>query len=266
MSKPSSPTPLPALLLSTDFDGTLLDHSLPPPLAPEFFDWLENERRRRRVVWIINTGRDWESLHDELIQRQARIWPDWVVLVEREIHRIINQRQEPLPCWNRRCQETHDDLFHRAAPQLQQTRRDLAHFPDLQLITDIGSPLGLIAASPEQADEVQTALEPLLRAFPEMHSVRNSVYFRFAHIDFQKGSCLARIAQEEGIPPENCFAAGDHLNDLPMLDPRHAHQLCCPSNAVPAVQAQVRLHQGHVSRQSTHLGVVEALEQFFNFK
>ena len=37
----------PPLLISTDFDGTLVDHDAPVPLAPDFFDWLEAARQRR---------------------------------------------------------------------------------------------------------------------------------------------------------------------------------------------------------------------------
>ncbi|MDZ4788537.1 MAG: HAD-IIB family hydrolase [Blastochloris sp.] len=251
------------LLLSTDFDGTLLDHSLPGPLAPDFFDWLETTRQQRRVIWIINTGRDWASLDYELTKRQARCLPDWVVLVEREIHQLEDGTKKSLACWNDRCQSVHDDLFLRAAHHIEQTRQDLTRFPNLQIITDVGSPLGLIAESEAQAHEVQAALQPLLDAFPEMHSVRNSIYFRFAHIDYHKGSCLDRIGQHEAIPPERRFAAGDHLNDLPMLHRHLAQHLTCPSNSVAEVKNQVLRQNGHVSELSTYLGIVEGLKLHF---
>ena len=255
--------PLPPLLISTDFDGTILDHDLPSPMAPEFFDWLEETRKVRRVVWVINTGRDWTSLDYDLTRRQARFLPDWVVLVEREIHRLNSGSLQGLPCWNRQCKEVHEELFLRAEKAIENTRKELARFANLQIITDIGSPLGLIAESEEQANDVQTAIQPLLDAFPEMHTVRNSVYFRFAHVDFHKGSCLNRIAEEEKIPLEQRFAAGDHFNDLLMLDSKIAHHLTCPANAVPEVKAKVREHGGHVSDLTTHFGVVEGLRLRF---
>jgi len=95
------------LLLSTDFDGTILNHDLPAPMAPGFFDWIEQERQRREVIWVINTGRDWDSLQEELQSRQARFMPDWVVLVEREIHHLESGSLVPLNHWNQRCTETH---------------------------------------------------------------------------------------------------------------------------------------------------------------
>lgn len=251
------------ILISTDFDGTLLDHSQTGPLAPEFFDWLEETRKLRRVVWIINTGRDWDSLDFELTKRQARTMPDWVVLVEREIHQLQAGTKTALSCWNDQCQLTHADLFQRAELSLNKLREELAAFTNLKIIVDVGSPLGLIAESEAQAIEIEAALQPLLQAFPDMHSVRNSVYFRFAHIDYHKGSCLERIAKQEGVLPENCFAAGDHLNDLSMLKREFAHYLTCPANSVPEVKAQVRLNGGHVSTLSTHYGIVEGLKLHF---
>jgi len=251
------------LLLSTDFDGTLLDHELSGPMCPEFFDWLEQERERRKVIWAINTGRHWESLEFEMEAREARFWPDWVVLVEREIHRMDDRQPVSLEDWNRRCQETHADLFSRAEPALAETRERLSEFTHLEIVNDIGSPLGLIAKDNAQGDEVEVAIAPLLESFPEMHVVRNDIYFRFAHIDFHKGSCLGMLLAEEQIPPENCFAAGDNANDLPMLDTRYAAHLACPANSLEVVKEKVRCQGGYVARQNAGKGITEALVRFF---
>jgi HAD superfamily hydrolase (TIGR01484 family) len=249
----------PPLLLSTDFDGTILDHDLPPPMAPEFFDWLEAERARRPVVWVINTGRDWDSLRVELERRQARCLPDWVVLIEREVHRVEAGALLPHHEWNNRCLDVHADLFTRADAMMESLRRELTRFDGLQIIRDVGSPLGLIAASEAQAEEVDRALHPLYQAFPDLHAVRNTVYFRFAHIDYHKGSCLALIQEETGIGPEHTIAAGDNLNDLPMLRRRCARHLICPSNALPEVCRQVRSEGGVVAGLPAGAGVAEAL-------
>ncbi len=256
-------TNTPALLVSTDFDGTLTDEGAEGPLAPEFFDWLEQARRSRRVVWAINTGRNWASLEDELRHRSPRCWPDWVVLVEREVHRVSEGRTVAHEDWNRKCAAIHADLFERADHALEQLRRELARFPDLAIIRDIGSPLGLIAADEAQAEEVQRELAPLIESFPDIHTVRNSVYFRFAHVDYQKGSCLGLILSEEGITPEQCFACGDHLNDLPMLDLKYACHLACPANAVAVVRDRVLEQGGYIASQRAAQGTAEALCHYF---
>lgn len=253
-------SPLPPLLLSTDFDGTILDHASTGPMAPGFFAWIEKERRRRRVVWAINTGRDWESLRMELERRQAPFLPDWVILIEREVHRVEQGALVGHAAWNSRCLDVHAELFQRADGMLEQMRRDLARFEGLQIIRDVGSPLGLIAATEAQAGEVHQALEPLYQAFPDLHAVRNSVYFRFAHVDYHKGSCLALVQGEEGIPVEGTIAAGDNLNDLPMLQRCYAHHLICPSNSIPEVKTQVLAEGGYVASLPFDKGIVEGLQ------
>jgi hydroxymethylpyrimidine pyrophosphatase-like HAD family hydrolase len=251
------------ILISTDFDGTIFDHESPSPFASSFMDWIRCARKKRRIVWVINTGRDWESLLPELNRCPHPLWPDWVALIEREIHRVHNGDPHPHHSWNNTCTEIHADLFERARPAFEKTRRELSAFRDLAIVNDIGSPLGLIASNDEQADEVERAIAPLLDEFPDMHVVRNSIYFRFAHVDYHKGSCLGMIASEERIAPEQCFAAGDHHNDVPMLDRKYAHAIACPSNSDPRVIDCVTRQKGFVAKQPAGEGVAEALIHFF---
>jgi len=42
------------------------------------------------------------------------------------------------------------------------------------------------------------------------------------HEAFNKGTALAAITRRLGLTPEAVFAAGDQLNDLPMLSRRYA--------------------------------------------
>ncbi|MGF1678250.1 MAG: HAD family hydrolase [Candidatus Methylacidiphilales bacterium] len=253
------------LLLSTDFDGTLLNHDLNPAvLSPSFFEWLTYARSLRPVIWVINTGRDWPSLQLELEKRRAPVLPDWVVLIEREIHRVQSCGSlQPLIHWNRLCEESHADLFRRADAAFETTRQRLARHPELQLVVDTGSPLGLIARDNQQIDALEPDLQPLLTLFPEMHAVRNDVYIRFAHMDFHKGSCLGTVLAEEGLSAAECFAAGDNLNDLAMLDRRYAHYITCPSNSLPEVKKHVQLQGGWVDPSPADEGIVNALCYFF---
>ncbi|MEO0453414.1 MAG: HAD family hydrolase [Verrucomicrobiota bacterium] len=251
------------LLLSTDFDGTIYDHDHDVPLAGAFLDWLRRARQKRKIIWVINTGRDWTSLREELESNQIDLWPDWVVLVEREIHRVEDEQTKSLQAWNHSCQQIHADLFTRARDDFEETREKLARFENLQTVVDTGSPLGIIAADEPQADEVETILAPLLDKFPEMHTVRNSIYFRFAHVDYHKGSCLGMITAEEGMSAEQCFAVGDHHNDIAMLDTTYAHAVACPSNSDQRVLNHVQEMGGYVAKLPADRGVAEALDHFF---
>jgi hydroxymethylpyrimidine pyrophosphatase-like HAD family hydrolase len=71
---------------------------------------------------------------------------------------------------------------------------------------------------------------------------------------------LAEIARRLGIERANIFAAGDHLNDLPMLNKEIAGHLAAPANAVPEVKAAVLRQGGFVSELSHGHAVAGALQ------
>lgn len=252
------------LLLSTDFDGTLAGpFEQEPSLAPAFFEWLGEMKKRRPVIWTINTGRDWQSLGSELGLRNPPFWPDWVVLIEREIYQVKEQRIFSFEDWNRACERAHDTLFHKAEALLEELHQRLEQTSGLQIISDPGSPFGLIAESEEQGDEVAQVLREVLPREPQLAAVRNSIYFRFSHADYNKGTCLDRIGRELGIAPSHRFAAGDHYNDVPMLRHRFAHHLACPGNAIDEVRQLVRQEGGYLSQGAISEGIAEALHHFF---
>src|SRR5437879_4562130 len=149
---------LPIKLLSTDFDGTLFAEFEDPPIPLEL-QQLIAELQKRGAKWVINTGRDMASLMEALGRAGVEIEPDYLVLVEREIH---------------------------------------------------------------------------------------------VHQDSRRLS-LGR---------EAVFAAGDHLNDLPMLSRQYAQYLAAPANAVEAVKEAVREQNGFVSLLARGEGVADAIKHY----
>ena len=101
--------------LCTDFDGTIAepDHK---PISPVFFERLMTWRKRAPLYWVINTGRTFESLREELVRRKAPIWPDWVVALEREIWLVRDKRGVGWFEWNRKCELMHTQLFETVRP------------------------------------------------------------------------------------------------------------------------------------------------------
>ena len=63
-----------------------------------------------------------------------------------------------------------------------------------------------------------------------------------------------------GLGPNDVFAAGDHLNDLPMLSRQYARWLAAPANAVEPVRRRVREQGGYVSDFSHGNGISDALQ------
>jgi hydroxymethylpyrimidine pyrophosphatase-like HAD family hydrolase len=101
-------------------------------------------------------------------------------------------------------------------------------------------------------------------AHPKFHYQHNTVYLRFCHADYHKGAALAELQRLIDIPVAQTFAAGDHHNDISMLDGRYAALPACPANAIDEVKASVRAAGGYVAKGECGAGVYEALRYFSN--
>lgn len=249
-------------LLCTDFDGTIAE-SDEQPISEAFFERLYVWRQRGPLYWVINTGRTFQSLQEELIQRKVPIWPDWAVTIEREIWLVRNRRAVGWFEWNRKCEVLHGQLFESVKPVWKLVEDFIVHHTNALLVEDAGSPLGIIASSDEEADEISAYMTPLLKDWPTLVAVRNSIYFRFSHKFYHKGVCLEAIANGLGIQPAQTLAIGDHLNDLPMMERRYARHLACPGNAVDEVKEKVLAEGGYVAMAPVAEGTVEAWDYLF---
>jgi hydroxymethylpyrimidine pyrophosphatase-like HAD family hydrolase len=249
-------------LICTDFDSTIAEPD-GRQISPAFFERLEAARKTGPLFWVINTGRTFDSLRDDLVQRKAPIWPDWVVAVEREIWLVRDRRGVGWFEWNRKCELLHAQLFESVAPLWKLIEDYVMRHTKARLVEDAGSPLGIVASCEEEADEISAYITPLLKDWPMLVAVRNSIYFRFSHKFYHKGACLEAIANGIGVLPLQIMAVGDHLNDLPMLDRRYAHHLACPANAVEQVKEKVRSQNGYVASSDVAEGTVEAWNRLF---
>lgn len=247
-------------MICTDFDGTIAEAD-GRPISPAFFSRLRAWRKVRPVYWVINTGRTYESLEAELVRRQAPIWPDWAVAMEREIWLIRNRRAVGWLEWNRKCEVMHTQLFESVHPVWRLIEDYVSKHTRAQLVADAGSPLGIIAASEDEADEISAYMDPILANWPTLVAVRNSIYFRFSHKFYHKGACLEAISNGLGVLASQILVAGDHLNDLPMMERRYARYLACPGNAVDAVKEKISTQGGYVAKANVAEGIVEAWDR-----
>lgn len=250
------------LLVCTDFDGTLTTEDLTAPLAPGFFAWLHSARQNRDVSWVVATGRSWEGLREALLHHHAPVFPEWIVTVEREIHRVQNREAHPVEAWNRTCTEVHEALFGRHGAILERIEREVGSHEDVTVIPDVGA-IGLVVETPAAIAQAEKMVREILKDRPEILTVRNGPYFRFAHADYHKGSCLAHVQALLDLDATSTFVAGDNLNDLSMLTRRYGHYLACPSNSVPDVLAQVKKEGGYLAKTPGGTGIAEALHHFF---
>jgi hydroxymethylpyrimidine pyrophosphatase-like HAD family hydrolase len=131
------------------------------------------------------------------------------------------------------------------------------------IIKELGRPVGFIAKTEKQMETICSEID-LLNNSPEsiLKYQRNSIYLRFCHKDYHKGSSLQALAKHLGIETDAIFAVGDQHNDLPMLHPSIAGMLACPSNSIPEVVGAVEAGGGYVAAEAFGLGVLEAIEFF----
>jgi HAD superfamily hydrolase (TIGR01484 family) len=252
---------LPIKLISTDFDGTIYAEFEKPPIARQFTN-LIGELQAQGVKWVINTGRDMPGLMETLARARLPVWPDYLVLVEREIHFRQEGRYLAFDDWNDACAQAHQAIFRQLRQDLPRLARWINTRFKATIYEDPYSPFCLLTASNADADRIHEYLDEYCRTVPPLTVVRNDIYARLAHADYNKGSALAEIARRQGIGPEHIFASGDHLNDLPMLMPGRARWLATNANAISLVKASIRRHGGYVSRHGHGRGVAEAVRYF----
>ncbi len=249
-------------LLSTDFDGTLVDW-IGPRTFPDALAQRIEDLRSRGLIWAINTGRTLEMTLEGLAEARYPGLPDFILASEREIY-----RRDPghaggwsdLDGWNVRAAAALDALHETAAEEFAEVQRQIGEGGLGRIVVEDGRTAGLVAPDNPAMDRIVEFLETLRLRRPVFNFQRNSIYLRFCHSDYSKGATLGAVAQALGIPRDSVLAVGDHFNDLSMLDGRAAGMVACPGNAVPEVVRTVQRAGGLAARRHCGDGVLEAID------
>jgi hypothetical protein len=204
------------------------------------------------------------GLLQALSDSKMRVHPDFLILVEREIHVRDGGRYAGFAEWNAHCLRSHSELFERVQADVPRLTEWVNARFRTRIYADDFSPFCFVAGDSNEADSIHEYLNDYCRTVPNLVVVRNDVYARFSHAAYNKGTALAELGRHLGITPEQIFAAGDHLNDLPMLSLDFAHWLAAPANAIEEVKRTVRRQKGFVSELSHGDGVAEALRLVLN--
>jgi len=250
-------------LLSTDFDGTLVAHDSDPVLDPDCMKLIQ-ELQDGGAIWAINTGRSVQLLESGLIDFDFPVHPDFILTSERDIFRPSGNggNWEAYGDWNIRVARDHAELYASASSVLAEVLDFVNQKTRARIIYERTGPEGLIAQDEEEMNRIVAFIDEARAPHPKFHYQRNTVYLRFCHADYHKGAALAELSRLVEIPREQTFAAGDHHNDVSMLDGRYAQFPACPANAIPEVKAAVREAGGYVAQGACGTGVYEALVHF----
>jgi HAD superfamily hydrolase (TIGR01484 family) len=250
-------------LLSIDFDGTLVSRVSEPVLDKRCMQ-LIRDLQSGGVLFSINTGRSVDLLESGLTDFEFPIRPDFILTTEREVFRpgSNGEKWEPFGNWNERCARDHAELFCSAESILAEVVDFVAQKTKAQLIYHSQGLEGLRAESDREMDRIVEFIEEASSKEPKFNYQRNTIYLRFCHADYHKGAALAELSRLIEIPRENIFAAGDHHNDISMLDGEVAAMPACPANAIDEVKETVRSAGGYVAQCQHGAGVHEALRFF----
>ena len=211
----------PIRLISTDFDGTLFAEFENPPIPPQLVQII-GDLQAQGAKWVINTGREMASLMEAIGRAGISIEPDYLILVEREIYTHHESQYVGLGDWNEVCTQQHADLFARVQPDLPRIVDWVNSRFHAKIYEDPYSPFCLIASNNGDADAIHEYLDEYAKSVPDLTVVRNDIYARFSHAAYNKGTALAELSRRLGLTRDTVFAAGDHLNDLPMLSREYA--------------------------------------------
>ena len=250
-------------LISTDFDGTLVSHASDPVFDHDCMELIA-ELQRGGAIWAINTGRSVGLLEEGLEDFAFSLLPDFILTSERDVFRPTADGWEPFGDWNARCAQAHAELYDSASAVLAEVIDFVSHQTKARVIYEADGPAGLIATSEEEMDRLAEFIDRAKADEPKFHYQRNTIYLRFCHADYHKGAALEELSRLMEIPRDAVFAAGDHHNDISMLDGRYAALSACPANAIAEVKEAVRRADGWVSEREHGAGVHEALQHFLD--
>jgi HAD superfamily hydrolase (TIGR01484 family) len=251
-------------LLSTDFDGTLVCRTGESPFLDVACMNFIRELQGAGSLWAINTGRSVDLLESGLADFSFPFRPDFILTSERDVFRPgeNGEKWEAFGDWNDRCARDHRALFSSSQSVLAEVIDFVNQKTKARVIYEPEGPAGLITATEEEMDRVTEFIDQARATQPKFNYQRNTVYLRFCHNDYHKGAALAELARLLNIPRENIFAAGDHHNDISMLDGKVAAMASCPANAIDEVKEAVRGGGGYVADGKHGAGVHEALRYF----
>lgn len=264
---PMQPLPMPEKItgvLSFDFDGTLVCPKSDPQLDPKFFEVIRR-LRDRGWLWGVNTGRSQMQMLSGFLEGDFPFLPDYLIARERELYTpgALN-RWIPVAEWNKRSDKDHKKVYRKSKKFIKMVREHVEQETSAKWVTEEGDPAGIVATSVEEMAEILAFIDTEISKYENLAYLRNTIYLRFSHKDYHKGSSLAEIARRCNVDKEQVFTIGDGHNDIDMLHKDYAGMIACPANADEEVKQHVREQGGYVCKERASLGAIEAMDYFID--
>ncbi len=255
-------SPVPTFLYSFDFDGTLVDEPPHPTTHPELNTFLA-QVQAQGGVWAVNTGRTLFQTLEGLAQHRIKPLPNFIMAKERELYYPGQfNRWVDLGDWNKRCAKEHKRFLRTHRKLFKKVRAFIEAETHADYVDTLEETPGIVAQSEEEMARICQFIEEETANDDVISYQRNSIYLRFAHAAYSKGTVLAELARVLGIDRTHICAAGDNHNDLSMLDPQVAAYGVCPENAIPEVHEIIAEHpSGFAGQGRASFGILHGIEQ-----
>ena len=144
--------------------------------------------------------------------------PDFLVARERELYTPGGMnRWVPVREWNKRSEKDHKKVYKKNKKFIQRVQDYVESETGAEWVSEAGDPAGIIASSIEEMAEILKFIDAGINDCKNLGYLRNSIYLRFSHKVYHKGTSLAEIARRCYVSTEQVFAIGDGHNDLDML-------------------------------------------------
>ena len=251
-------------LLCFDFDGTFIDPENSREIDPSLQTAL-NLAREKNAAIVINTGRSLIDATEGIYKCGMKISPDYIIALEREIYQPNRfKRWIDLGKWNAKCRKDHIKLLKKQRRFIETIRIYVEQETEARWVASQDEPAAIIASSEQEMDSICSHLDVQItqRKPKYLAYERNSIYLRFSHSEYNKGTAAIALGKMLGIPKEKTFVIGDNYNDLKMLNQEVAGMIACPQNSVPMVKEKVIGIGGYVASNNYGAGAAEALNHF----
>ena len=252
-------------LLCFDFDGTLIDPKKSQEIDPSLQKALSLIREKNAAI-VINTGRSLMEAAAGIHQCRLDFQPDYIIALEREIYEPNKfKRWVDLGKWNIKCRKDHVKLLKKQRKFIEFIRGYVETETKARWVASQDEPAAIIATSDQEMDAICSYIDHQIieKKTKFLSYERNTIYLRFSHSEYNKGTAAVALAKMLEITKENTFVIGDNYNDLKMLNRETAGMIACPANSVPIVKERIDKIGGFVASKDYGAGTAEALNHFF---
>lgn len=248
-------------LLGFDFDGTLADVENDHTVSPVFFQTLAKVQSRLPVAWGIATGRSLEFLMEGMEKAGFPVLPDYVITQERDLF-YFTEHGEVLP--DERNEEAGQALtatLSENTETLKEIERHIREHTTADWVSIPEDPAGIIASHEGQIQEAVDLFHASETRTPELDYQRNTIYLRFTHKGYCKGTAMTYLREKFIISHQKTLVMGDNYNDLTMLNEKVAAHYGGPENSITELKDALRETGGFITENPHALGVSEALKE-----